>query len=86
LFTETVKFSYIVRGFLAKTLTAYLPNINAVKFDCFHPVVYTVNLITLYRLDTTIIVSSKSYNLLIVSYMFRLLTSIIRLIQKDDAN
>ena len=38
---------------------------------------------TLYRLDTTINVSCKSYNLLIVSYMFRLLTAIIRLIQKD---
>ena len=42
--------------------------------------------ITLYRLDTTINVSCKSYNLLIVSYMFRLLTAIIRLMQKDDAN
>jgi len=51
------------------------------KFDCFHPFVYTVNFFfDLYRLDTTINVSCKSYNLLIVSYMFRLLTAIIRLI------
>ena len=43
-------------------------------------------LTTLYRFDTTINVSFKSYNLLIFSYIFRLLTAIIRLIQKDDAN
>lgn len=30
MFTETVKFTHIVCGFLAETLTAYLPNINAV--------------------------------------------------------
>ena len=42
--------------------------------------------ITLYRLDTIINFSCKYYNLLVVSYMFRLLTAVIRLIQKDDAN
>jgi len=56
------------------------------EFDCFHPVVYTTNFITFYCLYTTINVSCKSYNLLVIRYMFRLLTAIIRLIQKDDAN
>ena len=55
--------------------------ISAVKFHLIPPFYF----ITLYRPDTTINVSCKSYNLLVVSYMFRLLTAIIRLIQKDDA-
>ena len=42
--------------------------------------------VTLYRLYATINVSCKSYNLLVISYMFRLLTAIIKLIQKGDAN
>ena len=40
------------------------------------------NFITLYTLGTTNKVSCKSYNLLVVCYMFRILSAIFRLIQK----